>query len=396
MPRIIYRYILKEICLVFAVSLITFTFILLVAKIFTFTDLIVNKGVSPIILIDLIVYKLPYFFVFTFPMSTLMGTLVTFLRLSHDHEITALKASGVSLVQLLPPVLTLSFFALLTTTFMAVYLMPEGNRAFKTLVHTLGQQKAYVGISPRIFVDDFAGLVLYANGVDTSGRGLDNIFIADERDPELSHAIVARKGIILENPTKKGLVLRLLDGEIHFDSKDLKSSDTVQFKSYELAMDVPDLVAGADPGEPGESEMSLKQLWEKIRSAEKKDPKYNMLVMELHEKFALPFSSLILGLIGLSLAVRTRAHGYSAGVAMALGVFLCYYILLSAVKSLGESGTLPPALGMWLPDILLGTLSMVMFVQACRETPMKSLAVLSRSADGIRAIIRRLGGLRRP
>jgi lipopolysaccharide export system permease protein len=318
------------------------------------------------------------------------------LRLSHDYEITALKASGVSLVQLLPPVLTLSFFALLTTAFMAVYLMPEGNRAFKTLVHNLGQQKAYVGISPRIFVDDFAGLVLYANGVDTSGRGLDNIFIADERDPDLSHAIVARKGVVLENPDKKGLVLRLVDGEIHFDSKDLKSSDTVQFKSYELAMDIPKLVGGDDPGELGESEMSLKQLWEKIRSAETKDTKYNMLVMELHEKFALPFSSLILGFIGLSLAVRTRAHGYSAGVAMALGVFLCYYVLLSAVKSLGESGTLPPAFGMWLPDILLGILSMVMFVQACRETPMKSWAVLSRSADGIRTIARRLRRLRRP
>jgi len=396
MPRIIYRYILKEISLVFVVSLITFTFILLVAKIFTFTDLIVNKGVSPIVLIDLIGYKLPYFFVFTFPMSTLMATLVTFLRLSHDYEITALKASGVSLVQLLPPVLTLSCFSLLTTALMAVYLMPEGNRAFKTLVHNLGQQKAYVGISPRIFVDDFAGLVLYANGVDTSGRGLDNIFIADERDPDLSHAIVARKGIVLENPAKKGLVLRLVDGEIHFDSKDLKSSDTVQFKSYELAMDLPQLVKGDDPGELGESEMSLRQLWEKIRSAEKKDTKYNMLVMELHEKFALPFSNLILGFIGLSLAVRTRAHGYSAGVAMALGVFLCYYVLLSAVKSLGESATLPPAFGMWLPNILLGILSMVMFVQACRETPMKSWAVLSRSADGIRTIARRLGGLRRP
>lgn len=396
MPRIIYRYILKEICLVFVVSLITFTFILLVAKIFTFTDLIVNKGVSPIILLYLIGYKLPYFFVFTFPMSTLLATLVTFLRLSHDHEITALKASGVSLIQLLPPVLTLSIFAMLTTAFMAVHLMPEGNRAFKMLVHNLGQQKAYVGISPRIFVDDFAGLVLYANGVDTSGRSLDNIFIADERDPDLSHAIVARKGVVLENPDKKGVVLKLVDGEIHFDSKDLKSSDTVQFKSYELAMDIPQLVGGDDPGELGESEMSLRQLWEKIRSAETRDTKYNMLVMELHEKFALPFSSLILGFIGLSLAVRTRAHGYSAGVAMALGVFLCYYVLLSAVKSLGESGTVPPALGMWFPDILLGTLSVVMFVQACRETPMKSLVVLSRWVGRIRMIARRLGGLRRP
>ena len=156
MPRILYRYIFKEICLVFGISLFTFTFVLLVAKIFTFTDLVVNKGVSPVALIHLIGYKLPYFFVFTFPMSTLMATLITFLRLSQDLEITALKASGVSLVQLLPPVLVLSVFAHLATTFMAVFLMPEGNRAFKGLINDLTHQKAYVGIVPQILPESIA------------------------------------------------------------------------------------------------------------------------------------------------------------------------------------------------------------------------------------------------
>jgi len=388
MPRIIYRYILKEIRLVFAISLITLTFILLVAKIFTFTDLVVNKGVSPVALVYLIGYKLPYFFFFIFPMSILMATLVTFLRFSHDYEITALKASGVSLVQLLPPVLTLCLFGLVTTTAMAVFLMPEGNRAFRDLVYTLSQQKAYVGITPRIFVDDFDGMILYVNSVDTSGRTLENIFIADERDPDLSHAIIAKKGIIMESANRHGLALRLIDGEVHYDSKDLKSSDTVQFKTYELALDLPQLVGKSGPGELGESEMPLTQLREKIKAEKVDSPKYNMLVMEFHEKFSVPFSCLILGLIGLSLAVQSRAYGYSAGVTMALGIFLFYYILLSAVKSLGESGAVPPAFGMWLPNILFGILAVIMFVQACRETPTKSLAALYRLIDRIRSTFR--------
>lgn len=381
MPRIVHRYILKEVFLVFWISLVTFTFILLVAKIFTFTDLVVNKGVSPVALVHLIAYKLPYFFVFTFPMSTLMAILVTFLRLSQDNEITALKASGVSLYQLLPPVLVLSMFAYLTSTFMAVYVMPKGNRAFRGLVYELTQHKAYVGITPRIFNDDFKGMVLYVNNVDTSGRTLENIFIADERDPELSHAIVARKGVVLSNAKLKVLALRLIDGEIHHDSKDLKSSDTIQFQTYELALDLPQFGHDSAPGEVGESEMSLGELWQKIRTAEVRDVKYNIMLMEFHEKFALPFSCLVLGFIGLSLAVQSRAQGYSAGVTMALAIFLLYYVLLSAAKSFGESGALPPGLGMWIPNLLLGTLSAVIFVRACHETPMRWLVALNRLAE---------------
>jgi len=385
MPRILYRYIFKEICLVFGISVVTFTFVLLVAKIFTFTDLVVNKGVSPVVLIHLIGYKLPYFFVFTFPMSTLMATLITFLRLSQDLEITALKTSGVSLVQLLPPVLVLSVFAHLATTFMTVFLMPQGNRAFKGLVHDLTHQKAYVGIVPQIFIDEFEGLVLYVNSVDTSGRRLEKIFIADERDPELSHAIIAKKGVVIGNADRRGLVLRLSSGEIHYDSKDLKSTDTVQFKTYELSLDLPQSANSGGKIEVGESEMRLKELWQEMRTTEGKGVKHNALVMEFHEKFAVPFSCLILGFVGLAIGVQSKAHGFSAGAAMALGIFLLYYILLSAARSLGESGALPPALGMWLPNLLLGALAAVMFVRACQERPIKSMEILALWARRIRS-----------
>jgi lipopolysaccharide export system permease protein len=238
-------------------------------------------------------------------------------------------------------------------------------------------------------------MVLYVNSVDTSGKSLENIYIADERDPDLSHTIIARKGVVLEG-SDHGLALRLYDGEVHYDSKDLKNSDTVQFKTYEINLDLPQLVSEKAPGELGESEMPLAQLWNKIKTTDRNNPKYNMLVMELHEKFALPFSCVILGFIGLSLAVQTKAHGHSAGVALALGIFLLYYILLSAAKSLGESGIVPPGLGLWIPNLLLGGLSAFMFVQACRETPTKSLTLLYRGIDKGYTIVQRLGKQPKP
>ncbi|NVM57349.1 MAG: LptF/LptG family permease, partial [Desulfobacterales bacterium] len=110
--------------------------------------------------------------------------------------------------------------------------------------------------------------------------------------------------------------------------------------------------------------------------------------------FSVPFACLILGFIGISLGVQSRAHGHSAGVAMALSVFLLYYVLLCAAKSFGESGAFPPALGMWMPNLLLGALAALMFARASRETPIKSLVVLSRLAEQARVFFQARAGYR--
>ena len=88
-----------------------FTFVLLMAKIMELTDLVVSRGVGLDVVGRLLMYTMPYFLVFTIPMATLLGVLIAFLRLSSDNEIVALKAAGVSLVRLLPPVAALALFS---------------------------------------------------------------------------------------------------------------------------------------------------------------------------------------------------------------------------------------------------------------------------------------------
>ena len=174
--------------------------------------------------------------------------------------------------------------------------------------------------------------------------------------------------------------------------KDFKTTDTVKFNTYDLSLDFTTSSGSIGSGDVGESEMHLQELWEEIQKAETRSVKYNMLVMEFHEKFAVPFSCLILGFIGLAIGVQSKAHGFSSGIAMALGVFLVYYVLLSAVKSFGESGAIPPALGMWLPNLLLGTLAIFMFISACKERPMKSLELLNRIGEKARSLFPFSGG----
>jgi len=375
---------------IFGLSLTTFTFILLVTKLFALTDLVVNKRISPDIIALLIAYTIPYFFVFTFPMSTLLAVLMTFLRLSHDNEITAMKAAGINLYQLLPPVLILSISAYLIDSFIAIHLLPKGNRAFNDLVYRIAKERAYIGIKPRIFNDDFKDIVLYVNKIDPSGKVLEGVFISDQRDPAFSSTIIAKKGVILTDKENKVLVLRVFQGTIHHDSEDLSTSSTTYFKTYDLVLNLEQLGQKRRTGEIGESEMDISELWAKIRSRKNHDVKYNLMLMELHKKFSIPFACLVLGLIGVPLGIQTRASGPHAGVSLGLIIFLLYYILISAASSLGESGLYPPVIGMWLPNILLGILAVFMLKKTAEETEIRLINYFNLLLHFIRRRLRSL------
>src|SRR4030066_538445 len=108
MIKTTYLYILKEVFPIFLIGLMVFTIILLMDKILKLIELIVTRGVSLTQILMLLLFISPSFLIFTIPMAFLLGTLLSFGRLSGDSEITAFKASGMSLYQLYLPVLLFS------------------------------------------------------------------------------------------------------------------------------------------------------------------------------------------------------------------------------------------------------------------------------------------------
>src|SRR3990172_2085089 len=150
MKKTTYLYILKEILPIFFISLMTFTIILLMDKIFKLVELIVARGANPVHILKLLMFISPSFLIFTIPMGVLVGTLLTFGRLSADSEITAFKASGMSLYQLFFPIALFSIGAYLVTSLLVLYGLPWGNRGFKSTLFMILQTKASIEIKERV------------------------------------------------------------------------------------------------------------------------------------------------------------------------------------------------------------------------------------------------------
>jgi len=384
-PRIIHRYLLREMIGPFFISLGVFTFMLLIAKIMELTDLVVSRGVGLDVVGRLLLYTLPYFFVFTIPMATLLGVLLAFLRMSGDMEVVALKAAGVSPYTFLPPVAVLAICAWLVTSALAFWGLPWGNHKFENLVFQVAKAQTDLALKERVFLDTFPGMVIYISRLPGQGQMTD-LFIVDEREKGRHHTIVAKKGKIFPAQNDR-LILRLYDGTIHSVGQNLRSAQTAAFVTYDIAVDASTLAAAHQRTTKHEKEMYVGELLAEMDKLPADSMQYYLIEMEMHKKFSVPFACLVMALIGLPLGMHSRG-GRSWGVAIALVVFLGYYLMLSAAWSFGKSGDYPPLVGMWAPNLLLGALGVELFRREVKEKPLAILDVLG----GLPVIIQRLLG----
>ncbi|MBW1868316.1 MAG: LPS export ABC transporter permease LptF [Deltaproteobacteria bacterium] len=372
------RYIFREMIPPFFLNLLVLTFLLLMTKILELTNLIISQGVGLSTVILMLVYSMPYFLIFVIPMSAMLAILLAFLRLSSDNEIIALKASGVSIYRLLPPVFIFCLISSLATAFVSIHGLPWGTLSFKRLAFEVGRSHADIALKERTFIDSFKGVILYVNKIDTKDRTLNDVFVVDKQEPKRVSTIVARRGKLLSDPEKFLWLLRLYDGSIGQVSRERRSVHTLDFKTYDFALDLGHTISAQSGGTKDETEMSLSELRQSLREAEEKDVQYFLTLLEYHKKFSIPFACFVLGLVAVPLGIQFKTAKRSSGIVLGLFFFLLYYVLLAAGWSLGETGNYPPVVGMWVPNLVLGAIGLYLMFMTARERPVRAILV-SRS-----------------
>jgi lipopolysaccharide export system permease protein len=379
MRKITNLYILKETLPILLISLLTFTLILLMDKILKLIELIIS-GVNFSQILMLLFFISPSFLIFTIPMAFLLGTLLSFGRLSGDSEITAFKASGVSLYQLFLPISILSISAYLLTTFLVFYGLPWGNQGFMATLYLIAQSKANIEIKERVFNDMFNDLVVYVDKVPIQGKKMEGILIYDERDKEKVHTIFAKEGFLVNNPETQEVVLRLLQGDIHrFESK-TKVYQKIKFDTYDLRLELTKTFA-AWGARLKEHEMSVDEIEGKIKKMKTFGLDTTSQEIELHKRYAIPFACIVFGLIGVPLGIQPRRSGRSYGFILSIFIIMMYYISLTTSEILAMKKTLSPFLAGWTPNLLFFGLGVYLLVKAANESPFKPLVWLNEGLD---------------
>ena len=364
---VIHRYIFWELIPPFLISLAFLIFVFLMTTLIDITDLIVNYrvGISTVLL--MITYSMPFFLQFIIPMSVMMGVLLTFLRMSSDNEIIALKAGGMSIYAMLPPVILFCLIGCLITAFMAVYGLPWGRISLKSLTDTLNTTSLTALLKERTFNDSFTDRTLYVTKINPRENTLTGIFIEDQSTENQVITIVAPRGRLLEDSDNRVYHLQLEQGRINQIDIKTKTVNTTDFDMYDVRLDLNRALTSSGLGPKDEEEMSIPELREYVRAAGKKDDRYYLALMEFHKKFSLPFACLALGLLAMPLGIESKSAKRSFGIGLGLFFFLAYYLILSAGFVFGEAGRYPPLIGMWAPNIIMGGIGCFFLIRCARE-----------------------------
>jgi lipopolysaccharide export system permease protein len=411
--KTINKYILSELTGPCLLGLLIFTFVLLMDRVLDLIELVINKGVSFKVVLELLVYIMPSFLVLTIPMAVLVATLTAFGRLSTDSEITAMKASGISLYSLFVPVELFAIVACVATFFLYAQVLPWGNYNFRVTLYELARTKASIGLKAQVFNTTFPGLVIYIDEISDLDNSFQGVMISDSRDQMNPQTIFARAGKLITDEKALRVILRLYDGASHPKSVNLATSlkyQMVEFPALDILlslqkeneqnidlqhsdrdMKIPELYAyykltrqqeltlapnnkvnqsaqtQSQPQPPGTEPfwLSVKQfLRDSFWFIGHLSAPY---LVELHKRFSIPLACLVFGLIATPLGIQSRRAGKSGGYAISLVLLMIYYIFITAGESLGRDGRLPVFFAVWTPNVLLGIIGLFLLVRVARR-----------------------------
>jgi lipopolysaccharide export system permease protein len=356
----------------FSINIFVFAFLFLMTEMIEIANWIVNYNLSIWAVLTIIFYTMPAFLIFIIPMSVMLAILLTFLRLSGDNEIVALKSCGMSIYGLLTPVLLFALLGFLLTIFMTLYAVPRSKASLEEMALKVAASNMDIGLKERTFNDTFKGVMLYINKIDVKNRKLIDVFIEDKRQPDIVSTVVAPEGRLIGEPEKFIYHLILSNGTIHQTNPKERSANSIQFNTYKLSLDFKKQAGKAAKRKKDREEMSVAELRQYIENYSKSDPEdYHKARILLHRRFSIPVACLALGLLAFPLGIQPQSTKRSFGLILCLFFFFLYYLLLTVGYSLGKSGVYPPVIGMWLPNFVMTGIGLYFLWQTGRERSLK-------------------------
>ena len=373
-PRLIDRYIVREMLAPTGIGLLVFTFVLLIDQIPRLLAVLVARSADLSTILRVFLNLLPSILAVTIPMAFLLGVLLAFGRMASDSEIVALRAVGVSPSRLLAPVMMMATAMTALTFYINAVALPAANQAHRQLVFDLLVSKAHTDVRPRAFSESLLpGMILYVQDIEAESGTWKNLLIQDSRDPREPKLILARTGELVIDKASHTVRLELGPGSEHtFVTAAPRQYSRLAFGS--MGFDLPEDEFFPDKKRlllsKGDREMPLPELAGQVRSLRaqhKPRTEWGRFAVEWHKKFAIPTACIVFGLLGLALSLGSKKEARSSAFALSIGVIFVYYILIRMGEQAGDTGMLVPWLSMWGANVVLGAVALVLLWLNHRE-----------------------------
>ncbi len=299
-------------------------------------------------------YWIPDTLFMVLPAAVLFATVFSIGNFTRYSEITAAKASGISFYRFIAPIVLMATGAMALGILFSELAPPSNTKRLKLLAASEGgRDNARYNFA---FASEL-GRVYRIYLLDVDKHTVDNVEAEERASTKRTGLLIAAKNGAW-TPTR-GWVLR--SGVMHYvpsDSTDFAFTfDSIADRQMkETPMDLR-----ASSREP--SEMNFRELTRFIRTLERSGADVNLLKVERMLKIALPVTCIIIALFGAPMATSSQRGGAAFGIAISLATTVLMLVLIQLTKAIGAKGILPPEAAAWMPNALVGLLSLVLLAR---------------------------------
>jgi len=379
---------IRQIVASLLLTVMVFTFVLLfVNALKEILPLLINRQVSFGVVAQAVGLLVPFVWVFALPMGMLTATLLIFGRFSADQELTAMRASGVSLLSVISPVLLLSMALCGLSALVNMEIGPRCRVAYTELLFNLKLEVTSAQLPEGRFIKDFPGYIFYV-GENRRGDLRKVIVYALKDETNVVMTVKAARGKMEVDAPNRVINLHLYDAKTLTLSEGRVDPGAQSEWFLQLELKTPEKKTRS----AALSDLTFTQLWDELHEVEHRinlpmraqgltreqiqnrklaliwqqiEPT-ERIRFQIHRQVAFSFACFGFTLVGIPLAIRMHRRETNIGVAIALLLVAVYYSFILLGQSLDSYPQLAPHLIVWLPNFIFQAVGAVLLWRANR------------------------------
>ena len=358
--RLLDRYLLREFVGYLILSLLGCFVIFLVVDLVEKIDVFLDHHASAGLMAQYFLNLAPEAVVKMMPVALLLATFLSLGQLNKFGELTAMRASGLSLIRILLPVFAVSWLCVGLLFMLGEFVQPLAakardeiyNRRIQKLADNTNTERAditYLGQGGRIWY-----MRLYV----VPAQRMHEVSLQEFKNGELHRRTDAAEA------SWDGKRWVFASGYQRTFDHGRETAVAFERLGVNGLGEHPDDFAKKDPQPDEMNYLQLRTYVERLRSS---GARVNNYLVDLHLKLAFPVICFVVVMIGGALATRLRMQSAALGFGLSVAIAFLYYGFMRAGQALGHNGALPPYLAAWLGDIIFGVFGVWMMAQAQRS-----------------------------
>ena len=342
--KIINKYILDELKGPIILAVFVFTFIFLLDIVVTMMEHIIVKGISVFDVLRLLSFYIPPILTQTIPIGMFLGIMICFTKFSRNSESVAMVSTGMSIRDILKPILAIAIGASIFIIFLQESIIPRSFIKLKYVGAKIAYENPVFQLKEKTFIDNLDEYSIYVDKVSSDGKAKNIIAFEKPEDKNKfpmvltgeeafwkDSAIIVKESqfVSFDETGKKNLIGTFDEKKVvltaYFQDLNIKIKDVE-------ALSITDLIKGI----------------KKIEATEV--IKYKI---EIFRKLALVFSTVPLAVIGFCLSLGHHRISKKYSFILAMIIIFAYIIFLNIGIVMASAGKLNPFIATWTPNVLL-------------------------------------------